>query len=62
MNVNGQRGGSGTEYCEQITRWVMEVAKTAGYCEADAQRFKYCYAGRAAVGGGRECVIAHQYD
>ena len=43
----GAAVGQVPEYCEQITRWVMEVAQHSRDREADAERHEHCRTRRA---------------
>ena len=57
----GSAVGQVPEYCEQITRWVMEVAQHSGDREADAQHHQHRESGARRGGGGRERALADQH-
>ena len=57
----GAAVGQVPEYCEQITRWVMEAATHSGDHEAHAQHHQHRAAGARRGCGRRQCAFAHQH-
>ena len=58
---HGRAVGQVPEYCEQITRWVMEAAQHSGDREAHPQHHQHRAVRRAPRCGGRERAFADQH-
>ena len=57
----GAAVGQVPEYCEQITRWVMEAATIPVIVKLTPNITNIVLPARAGVAAGRQCALAHQH-